>query len=110
VFTLFAVKSISLLIQQSALDKSGDQLSSPIFIAMVPVLAVSGPGQVYWLNQALGNFEASSVVPSYCRDPIMLFTRNPHPLARLIWPWHRFHDLQKPAYRPPSASVRNNRR
>lgn len=65
VFTLFAVKSISLLIQQSALDKSGDQLSSPIFIAMVPVLAVSGPGQVYWLNQALGNFEASSVVPSY---------------------------------------------
>ena len=38
---------------------------SPVFIALIPVAVVSGPCQIYWLNQGLAVFSASAVVPTY---------------------------------------------
>lgn len=62
-YTLLSVKSVSLMIQETVAGDS--QLKFGLFWIMILFLAISGPGQVYWLNQALGQFNASLVVPSY---------------------------------------------
>lgn len=64
-FTIFSVKSISLLVHEMLLNKTPAELQHPLFWIMAAVLGTSGTLQIMWMNRALIIFPATSVVPTY---------------------------------------------
>eukprot|EP00038_Savillea_parva_P026207 m.52260 g.52260 ORF g.52260 m.52260 type:complete len:437 (-) comp7361_c0_seq2:56-1366(-) len=64
-FTIFSIKGVSLIVRDVVAQSDLSLLKTPVFLCLMPVALVSGPGQIYWLNKALAIFPASSVVPTY---------------------------------------------
>lgn len=50
-FTIFSIKGVSLLLRSAIAQRSFAHLASPVFIGLIPVALVSGPGQIFWLNK-----------------------------------------------------------
>lgn len=54
-FTIFAIKGVSLMLRDAIAQQQFSHLKTPVFMALVPVALISGPGQIYWLNKVSPN-------------------------------------------------------
>eukprot|EP00040_Diaphanoeca_grandis_P016455 m.84867 g.84867 ORF g.84867 m.84867 type:complete len:431 (+) comp25818_c1_seq1:221-1513(+) len=90
VFTLGTIKSVMFIISSASKTSSSSAFLNPLFPTLIPVLGLSGFGQIYWLNQALQEYDASLIVPAN----YVVFSLAAIAVGEIVF--HEFETMQSP--------------